>query len=84
MKEVTDHTDRDTGMGYVGETHGTTETLIFFGVVITQLDLQVTTLVELTSFAIGNHLTDELLHLLRGDLTNDIGIGTYLIDFDLL
>ena len=64
MVEVTNNSDGDTRVRHKWQTHSTTETLIFFRVIITQLDLQVGTLAELTLLAIGEHLRDKLLHLL--------------------
>ena len=56
------------GGGDVGESDGTVETLILFGIVVSQTDLKFDSFGELSGLSTGEHFTDALLELFRTDL----------------
>jgi hypothetical protein len=55
MKHVSNYSDRNTGVGNMGKTDGSAESLIFFRVIIAQLDLEVATLFEFTLLPLFKH-----------------------------
>lgn len=72
MKQVTNHTDLDSGVGIVGQSDGTLETLIFFWVVVSESNLELASLLKLTLLSVGKHLVDVLLHLISWDFAKGI------------
>ncbi len=57
------------GGGDVGESDGAVETLILFGIVVSQTNLKFNSFGELSGLSAGEHLGNSLLELFRTDLT---------------
>lgn len=65
---VSDKADLELGSGNVGESDGTSETLILLGVVVLEADLELDGLHELSLLLIGEDLVDGLSDLGLGEL----------------
>jgi len=65
----TDKTDLSVGGGDVGESDGSVESLILFGVVVSQTDLEFNSFGELSGLSTGKHISNCLLKSFGTDLT---------------
>lgn len=68
MVEITDNTDFDVRVRAIVKTNCALETLVLFRVVVSEDNLELTSLLEATLWSVGEHFVDILLHLFGGDL----------------
>jgi len=59
---------RSIGSRHVGQSDGATETLILFGIIISETDLEFDSFDELSFLSILEHFSNGLLKEFRGDL----------------
>jgi hypothetical protein len=83
MDGSSDKANLSVGGRNVGESDGTVETLILFGIVISQTDLKFNSFSELSCLSASKHIGNSLLELFRADLTMErsrkISLKDYLI-----